>query len=369
MPSRLFLLDSMALLYRAHFALIAKPIFSSRGVNTSALYGYANVLLDILQNQKPTHWAAAFDTSAPTPRHTMFPAYKAQREEMPEDLSLAIPASKRLLKAMRIPILELDGYEADDLIGTVAHHAEERGGIETFMVTPDKDFGQLVTAQTKIYKPGRQGSDTEILGVQEVCERWGVEKPEQVIDLLGLMGDASDNIPGIKGVGEKTAAKLIKQFGSVETMLANVDKIEGKLKDKVKEGAEMAKLSRELAVIMRDAPTPLKIDDLTVQSFDDEALKSILVEFEFNALGKRLFGDDFKAGRGAGFMPTKAEPSTSKPSGKGGKSSQGDQQGDLFGGFSAPPPQRSAEPEAAPEPESTAHAVQLKTAADTPHQY
>jgi DNA polymerase-1 len=376
MPQRLFLLDSMALLYRAHFALIAKPIFTSGGVNTSALYGYANVLLDVLQNQKPTHWAAAFDTSAPTPRHTMFPAYKAQREEMPEDLSLAIPAAKRLLKAMRIPLLELDGYEADDLIGTIAHQAEERADFETFMVTPDKDFGQLVTERTKIYKPGRQGSDTEILGVKEVCERWGVERTEQVIDLLGLMGDASDNIPGIKGVGEKTAAKLIKQFDNVETLLANVDKIEGKLKDKVKDGAEMARLSRQLAVIMRDAPVSLKIDDLTVQSFDDEALKALLVEFEFNALGRRLFGEDFKAGRGSGIAAPQSAQAAPKAPGKG-KARGKEAQGDLFApastsgtGVAGPGAEEALPPgdelltdDAAPVK------ANLRTATDTPHQY
>jgi DNA polymerase-1 len=377
MPQRLFLLDSMALLYRAHFALIAKPIFTSGGVNTSALYGYANVLLDILQNQKPTHWAAAFDTSAPTPRHTLFPAYKAQREEMPEDLSIAIPAAKRLLKAMRIPLLELDGYEADDLIGTIAHQADARTDFETFMVTPDKDFGQLVTERTKIYKPGRQGSDTEILGVREVCERWGVERPEQVIDLLGLMGDASDNIPGIKGVGEKTAAKLIKQFDNVETLLANVDKIEGKLKDKVKEGAEMARLSRQLAVIMRDAPMPLKVDDLTVQPFDDEALKSILVEFEFNALGRRLFGEDFKAGRGTGFTaPAQTPKAAPKPQGKA-KARGKEAQGDLFasgGADAASSTGPTGEDALSPgdellTDESAPVKANLRTATDTPHKY
>ncbi len=368
MSHRLFLLDSMALLYRAHFALIKKPIFNSRGVNTSALYGYANVLLDILQNQKPTYWAAAFDTSAPTPRHTLFADYKAQREEMPEDLSKAIPAAKRLLKAMRIPMLELDGYEADDLIGTVAHQAEERGGFETYMVTPDKDFGQLVTAQTKIYKPGRQGSDTEILGVEEVCARWGVERPMQVIDLLGLMGDASDNIPGIKGVGEKTAAKLIQQFDSVEMLLANVDKIEGKLKDKVKEGAEMARLSKQLAIIMRDAPVPLTLDELVVQPFDDEALKAIFVEFEFNALGRRIYGDDFKAGRGAGPAVAAA------PAKRGSKKTSADQ-GDLFGGAetaaaSSAPEEVEDGGDGLAEGESTeASPVQLRRAADVPHRY
>ena len=314
MPNRLFLLDSMALLYRAHFAFIKAPIMTSDRVNTSALYGYANAILDILKNQKPTHLAAAFDTSAPTPRHTLFPQYKAQREEMPEDLALAIPAAKRLLKAMRIPLLEIDGYEADDLIGTIARQATARGDFETYMVTPDKDFGQLVAERTKIYKPGRQGADTEILGVQEVCERWGVQRTSQVIEMLGLMGDVSDNIPGIKGVGEKTAAKLIAQFGDVETMIARMEEIEGKLKDKVKQGVEMARLSRQLATIDCNAPLSLTLNDLAVCDFDDEALKAIFVEFEFNTLGRRIYGDEFKAGRGR--QMTQQASTNAKPAGK-----------------------------------------------------
>ncbi|WP_038167150.1 DNA polymerase I [Verrucomicrobium sp. BvORR106] len=366
-PQRLFLLDSMALLYRAHFALIRKPIFTSDGVNSSALFGYANALLDILQNQKPTHLGAAFDTSAPTPRHTMFPAYKAQRDEMPEDLSLAIPAAKRLLKAMRIPVLEVDGWEADDIIGTLAHHAEARGGFETYMVTPDKDFGQLVTENTLIYKPGRQGSDTEILGVKEVCERWGVSKPEQVIDLLGLMGDASDNIPGIAGVGEKTAAKLIQQFGSVEALLARSDEVEGKLKDKVKAGAEMAALSKQLATIMIDAPISVQLDDLAVQGFDDDALKSILVEYEFNALGRRLYGDDFKAGRGRQLGA--ATPAATTPTSK--KSKGTDLQGDLFGAGTETIPVATAGDEGSAEDMAAepVHLPGLKTIQDVPHRY
>jgi DNA polymerase I len=340
--NRLFLLDSMALLYRAHFALIKKPIFTSGGVNTSALYGFVNVVLDLLQNEKPTHLAAAFDTSAPTPRHEMFPAYKAQRDEMPEDLVIAIPAAKRLLAAMRIPMIAVDGFEADDLIGTLAHQAEARGGFETCMVTPDKDFGQLVTPTTKIYKLGRQGGDTEILGVAEICERWGVSRPEQVIDLLGLMGDASDNIPGVKGVGEKTAAKLIQQFGDVETLIARADEIDGKLKEKIKEGAEMARLSKRLATIICDAPVPFALDELVVQTFDDEALKATLAEFEFNAIGRRIFGDDFKAGRGHQSIAPAAPQIRSQA-----KKKSNEEQGDLFGGFQdnpvAPEPEASAE--------------------------
>ncbi|MFO1486040.1 MAG: DNA polymerase I [Verrucomicrobiaceae bacterium] len=312
MSDRLFLLDAMALIYRAHFAFIKNPIRTSDGVNTSALYGFANTLLDILHNQKPTHLGVAIDTSAPTPRHEMFPAYKAQREEIPEDIAMAIPQVKRLLQAMNIPLLERDGYEADDIIGILASRADKEG-LETFMVTPDKDFGQLVTEHVKIYKPGRQGSDVEILGVKEVCERWGIERPSQVIDILGLMGDAVDNIPGVKGFGEKTATALIQQFGSIENLLANLDQLKGKQKEKLEASRDDALLSKKLATIMHDAPFDVQLADLVVKPHDDEALKSFLTEFEFNALGRRLFGDDFKAGRGRKMDQTVKQAASLSP--------------------------------------------------------
>jgi len=296
MSQRLFLLDGMALLYRAHFAFIKAPIRTSDGVNTSALYGFANTLLDILKNQQPTHLAVALDTSAPTPRHEMFPAYKAQREEMPEDISMAIPQIKRLMEAMNVPILVRDGYEADDIIGIMAKRAE-KAGIETFMVTPDKDFGQLVSDHVKIYKPGRSGADVEILGVKEICERWGIERPEQVIDILALMGDAVDNIPGVKGFGEKTATALIQQFGSVENLIANTAQLKGKQKEKLEASTEDALLSKKLATIFVDAPYDAEVADLILKPHNDEALKAFFTEFEFNALGRRVYGDDFKAGR------------------------------------------------------------------------
>jgi DNA polymerase-1 len=296
MSQRLFLLDGMALLYRAHFAFIKAPIRTSDGVNTSALYGFANTLLDILKNQQPTHLAVALDTSAPTPRHEMFPAYKAQREEMPEDISMAIPQIKRLMEAMNVPILVRDGYEADDIIGIMAKRAEKEG-IETFMVTPDKDFGQLVSDLVKIYKPGRSGADVEILGVKEICERWGIERPEQVIDILALMGDAVDNIPGVKGFGEKTATALIQQFGSVENLIANTAQLKGKQKEKLEASTEDALLSKKLATIFVDAPYDTEVADLILKPHNDEALKAFFTEFEFNALGRRVYGDDFKAGR------------------------------------------------------------------------
>lgn len=334
MSDRLFLLDAMALIYRAHFAFIKAPIRTSDGVNTSALYGFANTLLDILHNQKPTHLGVAFDTSAPTPRHEMFPAYKAQREEIPEDIATAIPNVKRLLKAMNIPLLVRDGYEADDIIGILATQAD-KAGLETFMVTPDKDFGQLVTEHVKIFKPGRAGADTEILGVKEVCERWGIERPSQVIDILGLMGDAVDNIPGVKGFGEKTATALIQQFGSIENLIANIDQLKGKQKEKLEASRDDAILSKKLATIMHDAPFDAQITDLVVKPHDDEALRAFFTEFEFNSLGRRVFGDEFKAGRG---RKTAAEAPT----------------GELF---------------AAEEVSRPAEPAQLKTIADTPHIY
>ncbi len=308
MSKRLFLLDGMALLYRAHFAFIKAPIRTSDGMNTSALYGFANALLDILKNQSPTHLAVVLDTSAPTPRHEIFPEYKAKREEMPEDLVTAIPQLHRLCAAMQIPLLTRDGYEADDIIGILAKRSEGQG-YETFMVTPDKDFGQLVSDTVKIYKPGRQGADTEILGVKEICERWGIARPEQVVDILAIMGDAVDNIPGIPKIKKKTATSLIQQYGSVENLIANAANLKGKQKEKVEQNVEKALLSKQLATIMHDAPLAVELDDLAVKGHDDEALKALFTEFEFNALGRRLFGDEFKAGRGRQLAKEAAAPS------------------------------------------------------------
>ncbi|MCB1077040.1 MAG: DNA polymerase I, partial [Verrucomicrobiae bacterium] len=295
---RLFLLDGMALIYRAHFALIRSPIFTSKGVNTSAIYGFTTTLLDLLENQKPTHIAVAFDTPEPTPRHEIYPEYKAQREAMPEDIGRAIPVVKRLIQAFDIPVLECPGYEADDIIGTLAKRAEAEGDYTVYMVTPDKDFAQLVSEKSVIYKPGRQGSAPEILDVGAIREQWQVKKPEQVIDVLGLWGDASDNIPGIPGVGEKTAKKLISEWGSVDNLLAHADELKGKLKENVATHAKQARLSRKLAEIIIDAPVPVDFHALKLGPRDDETLKSLFVEFEFNSIGKRLFGDAFAAGRG-----------------------------------------------------------------------
>ncbi|MDF1658413.1 MAG: 5'-3' exonuclease H3TH domain-containing protein, partial [Verrucomicrobiales bacterium] len=297
-PNRLFLLDGMALIYRAHFALIRSPIYTSARVNTSALYGFTMVLLDLLEKQKPTHLAVAFDTSDPTPRHEIYPEYKANRDEMPEDLALQLPHVKRLVRAFNIPVLEYPGWEADDVIGTLARKADAEGSYETFMVTPDKDFAQLVTPTTNMYKPGRQGSEVEILDVAAICENWQVEDPLQTIDVLGLWGDASDNIPGVPGIGEKTAKKLVAQYGSIEALLENTDQLKGKQKENVENNREQALLSKKLVTIMTDAPVEEEFEEIKISERNHEELKSLFVEFEFNSLGKRLYGNDFEAGRG-----------------------------------------------------------------------
>lgn len=289
--TRLFLLDGMALVYRAHFAFIRNPITNSQGVNTSAIYGFTNTLLTIIEKEAPTHLAVAFDTSAPTSRHTLYPEYKAQREAMPEELAAAIPEVKKLCEAFKIPVLVIDGFEADDIIGTVARRAEETGGIETFMVTPDKDFAQLVAPHTAMWKPGRQGSDHEILTLGKILANWEIEDPKQVIDILGLWGDASDNIPGVPGIGEKTAKKLIAQYKSVEGLLDNIDKLKGKQKENVTNFSEQARLSKELATIITDAPVAETFEDFKLEEPDGEALKGLFEIWEFRTLTKRLFGD------------------------------------------------------------------------------
>jgi DNA polymerase I len=286
--NRLFLLDGMALIYRAHFAFIQAPIRNSKGVNTSALYGFINTLLFILEKENPTHIGVAFDTSAPTPRHVLFPAYKAQRDEMPEELAAAIPHVKALCRAFHIPVLELDGFEADDIIGTLVKRAEP-DGFESFMVTPDKDFAQLISGTTCMWKPGRKGSEYEVIDLPSMLKNWEIERPEQVIDILGLWGDASDNIPGIPGIGEKTAKKLIAEFGSIEGLIANAAKLKGKQKENVEIHADQALLSKELATIILDVPVEVTWDDLVLSRRDDEAIKALFNEFEFRTLTKRLF--------------------------------------------------------------------------------
>lgn len=292
MQKKLFLLDAYALVFRAYYALIRNPRITSKGKNTNAQFGFTNTLVDLLNNQKPTHMAVCFDTHAPTERHTDFADYKANRQETPEDISAAVPDIKRIIEAMNIPVVAIDGYEADDVIGALAKQAE-LAGYDVYMVTPDKDYGQLVTEHIKIYKPPYQGSIFEILGPKEVCEKWGIKNISQVKDILGLMGDAVDNIPGIKGVGEKTAAKLLAEFETLENIIANADTIKGSLGEKIRAGKEAAIMSKKLATIITDIPAAVfHEEDFKVKEMNREALKEVFGELEFKTLGKRILGED-----------------------------------------------------------------------------
>ena len=371
MAKRLFLLDGMALVYRAHFALIARPIFTSKGVNSSALYGFTQTLLEILSKQQPTHLAVAFDTDAPTPRHTVYPEYKATRQAMPEDLSAALPHVRRMLEAFRVPLLECDGYEADDIIGTLARRAEKEG-FQTFMVTPDKDFGQLVDENTFLYRPSRQGDGVEIMGIPEIQKRWGIQRTEQVIDILALMGDSVDNVPGVPGIGEKTATKLIAEFGSVENLLARTGELKGKLKENLETHRETAMLSKKLVTLLCDAPCDCNLEGLKLRPPDEEKVKEMLIEWEFNSIGKRLFGDDFKAGRGYQKSGGTAAPVTStiSPAREGTDSSPLEQPGAVEQNPTLN--QLHPLPEGAGRSEgegSKVAAANLKTLADIPHDY
>lgn len=287
---KLFLLDAMALIYRAYFAMSKNPQINSKGQNTSAILGFTNTLYDILKNQNPTHIGVAFDTKAPTFRHKSFPEYKANREKMPEDLSASIPYIIKVLKGFNIPVLSVDGFEADDVIGTLSKKAEIEG-FTTYMMTPDKDFGQLVSDNIFMFKPARMGNKAEIWGTPEVCERFGIKHPEQLIDILGLWGDASDNIPGVPGIGEKTAIKLIGEFGSVEKLLENTDKLKGKQKENVENYSEQAIMSKQLATIELDVPIDFSEDDLKRKDPDIKYLKELFDELEFRNFAKRLFSD------------------------------------------------------------------------------
>ena len=285
---KLFLLDAMALIYRAYYALNKNPRINSKGLNTSAILGFANTMFDVIKNEKPTHIGVAFDTRAPTVRHIEFAEYKANREAMPEDISMSIPYIKQLIKAFNIPILFADGFEADDVIGTLAKKAEENG-FETFMMTPDKDFGQLVSENTFMYKPPRMGNKAQILGVEEICLKYNLKRPKQLIDILGLWGDTSDNIPGVPGVGQKTAMKLVGEFDSIENLLINTNKLKGKLKENVENFSEQALFSKELATIILDVPVDFDEEHLKISEPDIETLKTLLEELEFRAFAKRVF--------------------------------------------------------------------------------
>ena len=306
---KLFLLDAYALIYRAYYALIRTPRINSKGLNTSAILGFVNTLEYVLNNENPTHIGIAFDPSGKTFRHEMYEPYKAQRESTPEDIKLSVPIIKKVIEAYNIPILEVAGFEADDVIGTLSHQADERG-IQTFMLTPDKDYGQLVTENVKMFRPKHTGG-YEIMGIEEVKKKFGIENTDQVIDFLGLMGDASDNIPGCPGVGEKTAQKIIGEFGSIENLLNSTEQLKGALKKKVEENKELISLSRVLATIRKDVPITLDMENLKIAKPNEEELRKLFEELEFSKLLNKVLG----------VKPKAVE--------------KGPIQGDLFGGFAA----------------------------------
>ena len=282
---RLFLLDAYALIYRSYYAFLKNPRINSKGLNTSAIMGFVNTLNEVITKEQPTYMAVAFDHGK-TFRHEAFPAYKAQREETPEDIRASVPIIKDILEAYHIPVLQADGFEADDVIGTLAT-AAGREGIETYMLTPDKDYGQLVGGNVYIYRP-RHGGGYDTLGESEVTEKYGIATTAQVIDLLALMGDSADNFPGCPGVGEKTAAKLITQFGSIDNMLAHTDEIKGKLREKVEGAVDDIRMSLFLATIRTDVPIALDLEKMKMTSPDEERLEKIFQELEFRALTDKI---------------------------------------------------------------------------------
>ena len=292
MQKKLFLLDAFALIFRAYYALIRNPRITSKGKNTNAQFGFTNTLFELINKEKPTHLAVCFDVSGKTERHTDFADYKANRQEAPEDLLASIPDIKKIIEGFNIPVIGVEGYEADDVIGTLAWEAHD-AGYEVFMVTPDKDYGQLVRDGINIYKPAYQGGDVEIMGPKEVCAKWDIERVDQVVDILGLMGDAVDNIPGIPGVGEKTAAKLLKEYGTLENVLANAENIKGALGEKVRAGKESAIMSKKLATIITKTPVEFHEENFKLKEWNKETLKEVFAELEFKTLGKRILGDDF----------------------------------------------------------------------------
>ena len=343
---KLFLLDAMALVFRAYYSLVRSPRITSKGRNTNAQFGFTNTLAELINNQKPTHIAVCFDTHAPTERHTNFADYKANRQETPEDILSAVPDIKRIIKGFNIPCIELDGYEADDIIGALAKQAE-KAGYDVYMVTPDKDYGQLVSEKIKIYKPGYQGGSVEIMGPKEVCEKWGIERVDQVIDILGLMGDAVDNIPGIAGVGEKTAAKLLKEYDNIENILANADKIKGSLGEKIRNGKENAILSKQLATIILNVPVVFHEEDFQLDPMNKEVLLEVFTELEFKTMGERILGNRVQIANGNGQPTT---PTTG--------------QMDLFGNVTAAPSNFSTE-----NVQEEAPLVADKNIENTPHDY
>ncbi|MHA8051987.1 DNA polymerase I [Aquirufa sp. OSTEICH-129A] len=354
---KLFLFDAMALIYRAHFAFAKTPRISSKGINTSAVFGFTNTILEVIQKEKPDYLGVAFDTSAPTFRHVEYTPYKAQRQVQPEDITIAIPYVKRLVEAMDIPLLIMDGYEADDIIGTIAKKAVKANpDIVVYMMTPDKDYGQLVEERIKMYKPAFMGKGVEILGPEEVCARWNIQHVDQVIDMLGLMGDAVDNIPGIPGVGEKTAQKLIEQFGSLENLLENTDQLKGKLQENLVNFKEQGILSKHLARILCEVPLEYEEEKLLYTPPNKALLEPLLEELEFRTLRKRILGEE-------------ASPEPTAPKVKASPKVAANQM-DMFGSPSpaSPSPAISAESDSNDEDDSLSY-QSFNTLENTPHQY
>ncbi|MBK7373380.1 MAG: DNA polymerase I [Saprospiraceae bacterium] len=298
MSKKLFLLDAYALIYRAYYAFIRTPIVNSKGFNTSAIYGFTITLMEVLEKQKPTHIAVVFDHSSQTLREQEYSNYKANREETPQPIKDANPWIRDIIKGMNIPYYDMEGYEADDIIATLAAKAAKED-FDVFIMTGDKDLAQCVNHKVKMYRPGKQGAPAEILGIEEVKEKFSIQDPLQIIDLLGLMGDAVDNIPGVSGVGEKTAVKLIEEFGSIENIYERIDEVKGKLKDKLLEGKENAFLSKRLATVVSDVAIDLDENALVMEAPNREVLSPIFAELEFRTIGKRLFGDEFSVNRKA----------------------------------------------------------------------
>lgn len=338
---KLFLLDGMALIYRAHFALSKNPRFTSTGINTSAVMGFTNTLLEVLKKERPSHIAVVFDTEAPTERHTEFEAYKAHREAMPEDLSKAIPYIFRLIEGFNIPVITKDRYEADDIIGTLAKEGEKQG-FQVYCMTPDKDFAQLVSDNIFIYKPARMGNEMEILGVKEILAKWEIERVDQVIDILGLWGDAVDNIPGIPGIGEKTAKALIKQYGSMENIFAHSHELKGKQKENIETHVEQGLISKKLATIILNVPIEFNEQQLLLEEPSKELLEPLFAELEFRTIGKRVFGESFTVNEGKNTV-----------------------QQDLFGNAVAVPPTKEIEN----QPSLFDTPIDAKNIENTPHDY
>ena len=345
---KLFLIDAMALIYRAHFAFSKNPRINSRGLNTSSVFGFANTLLEVLDKEKPSHIGVGFDLPGPTFRHEQFEAYKAQRQEQPEDITLAIPYIKQLLIGMDIPILEMSGFEADDIIGTIAKRAVKEG-FTVYMLTPDKDYAQLVEPGIFLYRPSYMGKGYDVLGVDEVLAKFNIKRTEQVIDILGLQGDTSDNIPGIPGIGEKTAQKLIEEYDSVEGVIANSDKLKGKMKENVENFAQQGLLSKHLATIHIEVDVPFRPEELVITSPKKDILRPLFVELEFRTMAKRILGEDLPGAP----VQTKSAPSVSK----GGQLS-------LFGN-----PEPSTSEEAAEVAEEETAPVYRDTIETVPHHY